>query len=60
MKLGHSRDEDQPRDCLQSEVSQKEKNKYSILMHTCGIQKNGIDDLTLNAEIQTQTQRTNI
>ena len=28
------RDMDGPRDC---EVSQKEKNKYHILMHTCGI-----------------------
>ena len=26
---------------IQSEVSQKEKNKYCILMHLCGIQKNG-------------------
>ena len=24
---------------IQSEVSQKEKNKYCILTHTCGIQK---------------------
>ena len=29
---------------VQSEVGQKEKNKYCILMHICGIQKNGIDD----------------
>ena len=29
----------------QSEVSQKEKNKYRILTHICGIYKNGIDDL---------------
>ena len=28
---------------IQSEVSQK--NKYRILTHMCGIQKNGIDDL---------------
>ena len=26
---------------IQSEVSQKEKNKYRILMHVCGTQKNG-------------------
>ena len=31
------RDVDGPRDC---EVSQTEKNKYHILMHTCGVQKN--------------------
>ena len=28
---------------IQSEVSQKEKDKYSILMHIYGIQKNGTD-----------------
>ena len=28
---------------IQSEVSQKEKNNYYILTHTCGIQKNGTD-----------------
>ena len=43
----------------QSEGSQKEKNKY-ILMHTCGIQKNGIDELICKAEIETQMQRTNM
>jgi len=26
---------------IQSEVSQKEKHQYSILMHICGIQKDG-------------------
>ena len=30
---------------IQSKVSQKEKSKYHIKMHKCGIQKNGIDDL---------------
>ena len=29
---------------LQSEVSQKEKNKYSILMYIYGIQKNCVDE----------------
>ena len=28
---------------IQSEVSQKEKNKYHILMHIYGIYQNGID-----------------
>ena len=28
----------------QSEVSQKEKDKYHILMHICGIQKNGTEN----------------
>ena len=41
---------------VQSEVSQKEKNKYRILMHICGIQKNGIDDLTCKAEIDTDVE----
>ena len=45
---------------IQSEVSQKEKNKYCILSHICGIQKNGIDDLNCQAEIETQMQRTNV
>ena len=44
----------------QSEVSQKEKNKYHILMHVCGTQKNGTDEPVCKAEIETQRQRTNI
>ena len=40
---------------IQSEVSQKEKNKYHILMHICGIKKTGIDDLICKGEIETQT-----
>ena len=39
---------------IQSELSQKEKNKYHILMHICRIWKNGIDDLICKAEIETQ------
>ena len=39
---------------IQSEVIQKEKNKYCILTHICGIQKNGIDDLICK---QKQRQR---
>ena len=39
---------------IQSEVSQKKKNKYHILMHMCGILKNGIDDLICKTEIETQ------
>ena len=45
---------------IQSEVSQKEKNKYRILTHICGIQKNGTDEPVCKAEIETQMQRTNI
>ena len=28
---------------IQSEINQKEKNRYQILMHICGIEKNGTD-----------------
>ena len=39
---------------IQSKVSQKEKNKYHILTHICGILKNGMDELVCKAEIETQ------
>ena len=39
---------------IQSEVSQKEKNKYYVLICTCGIKKIEIDDLIHKAEIETQ------
>ena len=39
----------------QTEVNQKEKNKYHILVPICGVQKNGTDDLICKAEIETQT-----
>ena len=45
---------------IQSEVSQKEKNKYRVLTHICGIWKNGTDELVCRAEIETQMQRTNV
>ena len=38
----------------------EEKNKYHMLMHICGIQKNGTDDLICKAETETQMQRTNV
>ena len=40
-----------------SEASQKEKNKYHILMHICGIQKYGSDGSSFRVEIETQKQR---
>ena len=43
-----------------SEISQIEKDRYRILTHICGIQKNGRDEPICKAEIETQTQRTNI
>ena len=39
---------------IQSEVSQKEKNKYRMLMHICESEKIGIDDLIYKAETETQ------
>ena len=45
---------------IQSEVSQKEKNKYLILAHIYGIQKNGTDEPIFRAGIDTQTQRTDL
>ena len=40
---------------IQSEVSQKEKKKYRILTHICGIWKNGTDDPICRAGIEMQT-----
>ena len=39
---------------IQSEVSQKEKNKYRLLTHVCGVKKNGTDELVCRAEVETQ------
>ena len=39
---------------IQSEVSQKEKNKYHILMHVCGIYKNCTDEPIYRAGIEMQ------
>ena len=39
---------------IQSEVSQKEKNKYRRLTHMYGIYKNGADESVCKAEIETQ------
>ena len=36
---------------IQNEVSQKEKNKYSILMHVYGIYKNGFNEPTCREEM---------
>ena len=42
---------------VQSEVSQKEKDKYRILMHIYGIQKNGTEEFIYRATVEKQTQR---
>ena len=41
---------------LQSEVSQKEKDKYHILKHIYGIQKNGTEEFIYRAAMEKQTQ----
>ena len=45
---------------LENEVSQKKKNKYYILTHMCGIQKNGTDGPIFKAEIETHRRREQI
>ena len=42
---------------IQSEVSQKEKNKFHILTYIYGTQKNGMDGPIFRAGIEMQTQR---
>ena len=45
---------------IQSEVSHKEKDKYCILKHIYGIQKDGTNELICKAAMETQTQRTDL
>ena len=42
---------------IQSEVSQKEKDKYHILTHIYGIQKNGTEEFICRAAMEKQAQR---
>ena len=42
---------------LQSKVNQKEKDKYHILTHIYGIQKNGTEELIYRETVEKQTQR---
>ena len=42
---------------IQSEVSQKEKNKYRVLTHIYGIQKDGTDEPICRVATEMQTQR---
>ena len=44
---------------IQSEASQKEKNKYHVLRHICEIQKNDTDKPICRAGIKMQTLRAN-
>ena len=43
---------------IQSEVSQKDKDQYSILTHIYGIKKNGNDNLICKTEKEIQMYRT--
>ena len=45
---------------IQSEVSQKEKNKCHILMHIYGIQKDGTDEPICRAAMERQTTRSGL
>jgi hypothetical protein len=45
---------------VQSKVSQKEKNKYHILTHIYGTQKDGTDKSICRAAVDMQTQRTDL
>ena len=45
---------------IQSEVSQKEKDKYHIQMHVYRIQKNGLNEFIYRAALEKQTQRTDL
>ena len=45
---------------IQSEVSQKEKDKYHILTHIYGIQKNATEEFIYRATMEKQTQRTSL
>ena len=45
---------------IQSEVSQKEENKYCILIHIYGIQKDCADEIIFRSAMETQTQRTDL
>ena len=43
---------------IQTEVSQKQKNKYHILTHMYGILKNGIDEPNCREGMEVQMSRT--
>ena len=45
---------------IQGEVSQKEKNKYHILKHICGIQKNGTDQPICRVGIETDIEKRHV
>ena len=50
---------DEPRVC-HTEWNKSERNKYRILKHIYGIQKDGTDEPNCRAAMETQTQRTDL
>ena len=50
-----SNEVDELESIIQSEVSQKEKDKYHTLMHIHGIQKNGTEEFIHRAAMEKQT-----
>ena len=44
----------------QSQVSQKEQNKYYMILLICEIQKKDTNELICKVDIETQTERTNV
>ena len=49
-----------PDPIVQSEVSQKKKNKYRVLTHMYGIQRDGTGEPICRAAVEMQTQRTDL
>ena len=50
-----------PESVIQSEVSQKEKNKYCMLTYICGIEKkNGSEEPRVMTGIKTQTWKVDL
>ena len=45
---------------IQSDISQKEKNKYCTITCVCGIYKNGTDEPICRAAMDSQTQRADL
>ena len=45
---------------IQNEISQKDKDQYSILTHIYGILKDGNDNLICKTEKETQMYRTDL
>ena len=45
---------------IQNEISEKEKNKYHILMHIPGLQKDNTDEPICRAAMEMHTYRTDL